>query len=510
MANFPVDPRPFVPPGFTLVPRVPAREPSRVRCFLAPSLVKENEDLAIAVTTPSVAKEDFGPFARELQRYLLDNGVRSPEIQMCPMGEAFVRFDSAMQREGFLFGGPRPFNGYQISFIRHDEGLNFRNLDLDRVVWLMLLCFPPDARRHVNLIDKSISAFASLLLVHKSTSESRLVIKALVNHDADVPDSVTVSTGSAPLASTWTVPIFVLNAVDVVRGGDEDPIPIDGPTHRMPNPAPGWMGPHGIPNHGNWVHESASVNRRSGGQTGNAAAQDQERDQPCEQGSEDVEVVERQPEQLVQSKLIGAAGEGHDLTLVQLHTASPAPAILKVIFPFDLSFIPLPIARNIASSLSLLDIDLDTIVASYVADHNARLFLATICHDQNKGVTVFGPARPLVPYSDDEDSDDDLMEVHGPIVKATPKKRRARKMREPLGAGFRRCSKRLNPDIDGFRSQESKTAAATFPRIYSGAADAQEPPAPHLSVEIAEGIVVGFLKMQPGVVSSAILEDLDE
>ncbi|CAN6347597.1 unnamed protein product [Urochloa humidicola] len=457
MANFPVDPRPFVPPGFTLVPRVPAREPSRVRCFLAPSLVKENEDLAIAVTTPSVAKEDFGPFARELQRYLLDNGVRSPEIQMCPMGEAFVRFDSAMQREGFLFGGPRPFNGYQISFIRHDEGLNFRNLDLDRVVWLMLLCFPPDARRHVNLIDKSISVFASLLLVHKSTSESRLVIKALVNHDADVPDSVTVSTGSAPLASTWTVPIFVLNAVDVVRGGDEDPIPIDGPTHRMPNPAPGWMGPHGIPNQGNWVHESASVNRCSGGQTGNAAAQDQERDQPCEQGSEDVEVVERQPEQLVQSKLIGAAGEGHDLTLVQLHTASPAPAILK-----------------------------------------------------NKGVTVFGPARPLVPYSDDEDSDDDLREVHGPIVKATPKKRRARKMREPLEAGFRRCSKRLNPDIDGFRSQESKTAVATFPRIYSGAADAQEPPAPHLSVEIAEGFAVGFLKMQPGVVSSAILEDLDE
>ncbi|CAN6250854.1 unnamed protein product [Urochloa humidicola] len=52
MANFPVDPRPFMPPGFTLVPRVIAREPTRLRCFLSPTLVKENEDLAIAITVP--------------------------------------------------------------------------------------------------------------------------------------------------------------------------------------------------------------------------------------------------------------------------------------------------------------------------------------------------------------------------------------------------------------------------------------------------------------------------
>ncbi|CAO2037743.1 unnamed protein product [Urochloa humidicola] len=52
MANFPVDPRPFMPPGFTLVPRVIAREPTRLRCFLSPTLVKENEDLTIAITVP--------------------------------------------------------------------------------------------------------------------------------------------------------------------------------------------------------------------------------------------------------------------------------------------------------------------------------------------------------------------------------------------------------------------------------------------------------------------------
>ncbi|CAO2199834.1 unnamed protein product [Urochloa humidicola] len=101
MANFPVDPRPFVPPSFTLVPREVLREPVCFRSFIAPSLEKTNEDLTIAIIVPPIAKEDFGPFARELQHYLIDHGIHYPEIQQCPIGEAFVRFDSPMQKEGF-------------------------------------------------------------------------------------------------------------------------------------------------------------------------------------------------------------------------------------------------------------------------------------------------------------------------------------------------------------------------------------------------------------------------
>ncbi|CAO2149336.1 unnamed protein product [Urochloa humidicola] len=202
MANFLVVPRPFVQPGFTLVPREVHREPARLHAFLAPALEKTNEDLAIAITEPSINKGDFGPFAKALQRYLIDNGVHHPEIQLCPIGEALVRFDFVMQREGFLIGAPRQFLGYQLRFIRHDEGINFRDLLLDRVVWLILLCFPSDARTHINLVAKSLAGFAQLLHVHNSSSDSRLVVKALVNKDSDVPDSVTVSAGLSPLAQT--------------------------------------------------------------------------------------------------------------------------------------------------------------------------------------------------------------------------------------------------------------------------------------------------------------------
>ncbi|CAO2180138.1 unnamed protein product [Urochloa humidicola] len=243
MANFAVNPHPFVPPGFVLQPREIVREPSRLRCFLAFSIEKANEDLAIALTEPKIAPEDFWTFARALRHFLLDNNVRALEIQQCPMGEAFVRFDSPMQRETFILGGPRQFEDYQISFIRHDKGLNMRDLELDRSVWLMLLCFLPDAKNLISLVDKSVSGFGQLLHVHRSSSVSRVVARVLVNKDADVPDSLTVSVGTLPHVHTWTVPVFLLSATDVVLGGDEEPIPVDGPTHPMAHPAPGWMGP---------------------------------------------------------------------------------------------------------------------------------------------------------------------------------------------------------------------------------------------------------------------------
>lgn len=81
MANFPIDPHPFVPIGFNLMPREVIRESCRLRSFLAFSLDKANEDLAIAITEPKVDKEDFWTFAMELRAFLQEHHVRGPEIQ---------------------------------------------------------------------------------------------------------------------------------------------------------------------------------------------------------------------------------------------------------------------------------------------------------------------------------------------------------------------------------------------------------------------------------------------
>ncbi|CAN6224027.1 unnamed protein product [Urochloa humidicola] len=480
MANFPVDPRPFVPPRFTLMVREVVREPRRIRCFLAPTLQRENEDLAIALTELAVSKTNFGPFARELQRFLLDLGIRLPEIQQYPIGEAFVRFDSAMQREGFLIGGPREFSGYQLRFIRHDEGINFKDLALDRAVWLMLLYFPPDARRRVALVEKSIAGFTQLLMVHSSSSESRLVIKALVNKYSDIPDSVTVSTGSGPLARSWTVPVFLLSASDIVLGGDEEPILVDGLTHPMPQPAPEWMGPHGVHGFANWVDEGASVNGGNVQQPGGVQAQGDQVDGRSDEVTEEIE-----------TQAFGSA----DPTPLQvlppaLGTVTMLP--LKVNLSSISFSIPCSIPFGLGSNLSSLMIDLDIMVPDNISDCYSLRFLATICVDQeNHDGPVFGPAPPLVPYSDDtSDDEDDLKEIDGPIPKATPKKRRAKMMREPLEDDFCRRSKRLNPDTDGFKREESQAAAENFPTIYSGAAAGTSAPPPHLTMPVVEGIAV--------------------
>ncbi|CAO2168951.1 unnamed protein product [Urochloa humidicola] len=241
MSNFPVDPYPFVPPGWRRKPGEILREPSRLRSFLAFTLDKTNEDLGIALTEPKVAKEDSWPFTQALRHFLLDNNVRKPEIQQCPIGEAFIRFDSPMQHETFILGGPRHFEDYQISFIRHDEGPNIKDLELDRSVWLMLLCFPPDAKNLISPVDKSLAGFGHLIHVHRSSSVARLIVRVLVNKDADVSDSVTLSVGTFPRVRTWIVPVFLLSATHVVLGDDEEPILVEGPTHPMPHPAPGCL-----------------------------------------------------------------------------------------------------------------------------------------------------------------------------------------------------------------------------------------------------------------------------
>lgn len=62
--------------------------------------------------------------------------------------------------------------------------------------------FPPDAKRLINLVAKSLASFAQLLHVHSSSSLSRLVIKALINKDNDVLKSVSIAVGSPPRVKT--------------------------------------------------------------------------------------------------------------------------------------------------------------------------------------------------------------------------------------------------------------------------------------------------------------------
>jgi hypothetical protein len=115
---------------------------------------------------------------------------------------------------------------------------------------------------------------------------------------------------------------------------------------------------------------------------------------------------------------------------------------------------------------------------------------------------------PLVPHEDSDD--DEVVEVYGSITPAS-RKRRSYKMKEPLEASFPHCSRRLNPDLGGYRDHASDETAtdlhvvtdpqeivgdliADNPAAYAATLmEASSSTASHLSLANIYGMATGFL-----------------
>lgn len=83
---------------------------------------------------------------------------------------------------------------------------------------------------------------------------------------------------------------------------------------------------------------------------------------------------------------------------------------------------------------------MDTPIPSYISNHDVLLYLARVPGVQPSRViidpTLCPGGFPLVAYEDSDGDDDfDIKEIQGPL-QATPPKRRARKMKEPLDPKF--------------------------------------------------------------------------
>ncbi|CAO2206063.1 unnamed protein product [Urochloa humidicola] len=413
-------------------------------------------------------------------------------------------------------------------------------LDLDRTAWLMLLCFPPDVKNFLSLVDKSFAGFAQLLHVHRSSTASRLIVKFLVNKAAVVSDSLTLSVGTYPRVRSWTVSVNLLSASDVVLGGDEAPLPRDGPVHPIPHPAPSWMGPplpHGQAAEGN-VDEVASDN---GGAAGNVDAEmeDVVQGDPNVDANAEMDVGRGARNSPFSGALADFAASGG---IKSLSPKGPSVALNQVITLLRLLPPPLPICCSPFNHLSSFVIDLSTKVPSYITGETVLWFLAKVVMVPDE---VGQPLERVEVGENDEVSIISKEEATSSTKK--PKKRRARKPRAPLSQVFVRRSKRLNADLEGFRTKASKEAHVSgqelvvagkaqsvemeeehgtvaevllkpralamvpatgeAPVFYVGSSKAQVAPAPYLSMENVQAMASGFLKMQPSAVSTADLLD---
>jgi hypothetical protein len=175
-----------------------------------------NEDLAIVKMQLPVHKDDFGELKTALRTFFHDiHQVWTAEIQPCALGDGYVRFNSALDRERFL-GPVFHFGHYVMSVIKHDEADSARTFDMDREAWVLLVGFLKDLKNSIG-IAKAISGFGILVHWHEPDNLARVVAKVYLNDDAKILDSVKVNVGLPQMGRSWTVPCFILKKQSVVE-----------------------------------------------------------------------------------------------------------------------------------------------------------------------------------------------------------------------------------------------------------------------------------------------------
>jgi hypothetical protein len=115
------------------------------------------------------------------------------DIQPCSLGQAYVRFDRALDRDALIQQGPIPFDNVNLTFLRHNEGRNWRRVHFNTKCWLMLLGFPPDYQEKEFYHDAIVSFGRFLLWQEEDRRLTRVIIRACVIDLQSVPHFIVFS-----------------------------------------------------------------------------------------------------------------------------------------------------------------------------------------------------------------------------------------------------------------------------------------------------------------------------
>jgi hypothetical protein len=144
MANFPVDPTPYIPGQYELIQV--AHRPQQCRYHVTDGIRARHENIAIATVTPPPG--DAVPFGlvRNMLRNLIEGeyGFTLDMIQRYPIGITFVKVSSFADRDWLVNQSPHQFARRTISFANHNEGINHRAFTYNQECWLLLLAYPLD------------------------------------------------------------------------------------------------------------------------------------------------------------------------------------------------------------------------------------------------------------------------------------------------------------------------------------------------------------------------------
>ncbi|KAM0929071.1 hypothetical protein ACQ4PT_001848 [Festuca glaucescens] len=252
MANFPVDPHRFVPVGFHVLEPWGADERPAHMYVTAPVVPPRcHESWAIAQVVPRPEDEDIDQVLNQvhdhiethLHWHVVSFAESAIGLGLFRMADSSIR-DLLVAQPAHNLG-----QGRMLTFVRHDEGENFRATVYTRLSWLMMLNLPMDYRTEEFLCD-SLAKFGKMCgWIRDDPEPARTMVRCSYGSTRDVPRSIVIRETQryGGTVVSWSVPVYILSSEPAdVLPGDESPEPDNG------NPHPQFfVGP--IPPHANWV-----------------------------------------------------------------------------------------------------------------------------------------------------------------------------------------------------------------------------------------------------------------
>jgi hypothetical protein len=186
-----------------------------------------NEDLAIVKFNPLPGNAlNFGVVENVVRQFLFQIRMHPRGVYRCSMGQAYVRFRHAFERDNMVDLSPLPFGNFNLSFVRHNEGRNHRRVFFNEECWIMLLNFPEDYKidRH---IQNAVSGFGRLILYEVSDEfPGRVMARVRITNLQEVPHFIVYSDSHNVHGDSWTVQCEIIQHNDLaVAPPEEDPVP---------------------------------------------------------------------------------------------------------------------------------------------------------------------------------------------------------------------------------------------------------------------------------------------
>jgi hypothetical protein len=177
MANFEVDPAPWLPPGHQIIDGGPTRLPPT---FYTPAVrpPRRNETICTAELLPP-PPQALVPFWREqVRNFVLHNlHIDVEEVKPSIFGLGFFRLRSPAARAALVAHVPYQLqNGVFVRFVNHDDRDNHRAVQGFRSGWLMFLAIPLDFRNEYD-ISNAIATFGRF---HHWHQDENMVERTLV------------------------------------------------------------------------------------------------------------------------------------------------------------------------------------------------------------------------------------------------------------------------------------------------------------------------------------------